>query len=53
MSRGSHEVNGKKLSFFKIVKIYYFDSSRTYLLYSELFSMLVNKTGFEIYRIYI
>ena len=52
MSGGSREVNGKKLSFSKIVYIYYPDSSGAHLLYSEVFFMVVNKTGFKIYRIY-
>lgn len=53
MSSGSYEVNGKKLSFFKIVNIYYPDSSGAHLLYSGVFFMVVSKTGFKIYRIYI
>jgi hypothetical protein len=53
MCGGSHEVNGKKLSFFKIVKIYYSHSPGMDLLSLGVFSMLVNKTGFNIYRIYI
>ena len=45
MSRGSHEVNGKKLSFSKIVKVYYSHSSGMDLLSYEVFSMVGNKTG--------
>jgi hypothetical protein len=52
MGGDGHEVNGKKLSFFKIVKIYYSCSSGIDLLSSEVFSMVVNETGFKIYRTY-
>jgi hypothetical protein len=43
MSGGRHEVNGKKLSFFKIVNIYYSHSSGMDLLSCEVFSMVGTK----------
>jgi hypothetical protein len=52
MSRVRHEVNGKKLSIFKIVNFCHSLSSGTNLPSLGVFSMLVDKTGFDIYRIY-
>lgn len=52
MSRVCHEVNGKKLSIFRIVNFYYSLSSGMNLLSLGVYSMVVDKTGFDIYRIY-
>lgn len=53
LSDGSHHLNGKKLSFFKIENIYYADLYGIDLLNFEVFSMLVVETGSKILGIYI
>lgn len=53
MNRVRREVNGKKLSIFKIVNFYYPLSSGMNLLFLRLFFMFVIKTGFNNYRILI